>query len=119
MSASQCFHPIPSEGNLHSFVICAVSRSRKRTDGESPGTSRAARSEEHTSELQPPCNVVCRLLLEKKQIRGHKGPVRPSCQRPPLINPPLFGRPSKSQTRWPNSPRHASGIIVPCDSHDS
>src|SRR5256885_3610712 len=28
----------------------------------------AARSEEHTSELQSPCNLVCRLLLEKKKI---------------------------------------------------
>src|SRR5256885_6376236 len=30
------------------------------------------RSEEHTSELQSPCNLVCRLLLEKKKksIRG-------------------------------------------------
>src|SRR5256885_12931971 len=27
------------------------------------------RSEEHTSELQSPCNLVCRLLLEKKKIR--------------------------------------------------
>src|SRR5256885_9405142 len=27
---------------------------------------RAIRSEEHTSELQSPCNLVCRLLLEKK-----------------------------------------------------
>src|SRR5256885_12686083 len=27
----------------------------------------AIRSEEHTSELQSPCNLVCRLLLEKKQ----------------------------------------------------
>src|SRR5205807_9040866 len=27
---------------------------------------RLARSEEHTSELQSPCNLVCRLLLEKK-----------------------------------------------------
>src|ERR1039457_4490596 len=27
---------------------------------------RAWRSEEHTSELQSPCNLVCRLLLEKK-----------------------------------------------------
>src|SRR5205807_7065397 len=27
-----------------------------------------ARSEEHTSELQSPCNLVCRLLLEKKNI---------------------------------------------------
>src|SRR5256885_12804937 len=26
------------------------------------------RSEEHTSELQSPCNLVCRLLLEKKNI---------------------------------------------------
>src|SRR2546426_7154714 len=28
-----------------------------------------ARSEEHTSELQSPCNLVCRLLLEKKNIQ--------------------------------------------------
>src|SRR5688500_19679678 len=28
-----------------------------------------ARSEEHTSELQSPCNLVCRLLLEKKKNR--------------------------------------------------
>src|SRR5256885_7573976 len=27
------------------------------------------RSEEHTSELQSPCNLVCRLLLEKKNTR--------------------------------------------------
>src|SRR5256885_15785664 len=29
--------------------------------------SRYRRSEEHTSELQSPCNLVCRLLLEKKK----------------------------------------------------
>src|SRR5256885_11173687 len=29
--------------------------------------SRPLRSEEHTSELQSPCNLVCRLLLEKKK----------------------------------------------------
>src|SRR5256885_9733587 len=29
-----------------------------------------ARSEEHTSELQSPCNLVCRLLLEKKKKRS-------------------------------------------------
>src|SRR2546426_5413468 len=28
---------------------------------------RRPRSEEHTSELQSPCNLVCRLLLEKKK----------------------------------------------------
>src|SRR3989454_1893016 len=27
----------------------------------------SSRSEEHTSELQSPCNLVCRLLLEKKK----------------------------------------------------
>src|SRR5256885_8941003 len=31
------------------------------------GTSAKYRSEEHTSELQSPCNLVCRLLLEKKK----------------------------------------------------
>src|SRR5256885_8377429 len=30
------------------------------------GRSMSQRSEEHTSELQSPCNLVCRLLLEKK-----------------------------------------------------
>src|SRR5256885_4642456 len=29
---------------------------------------RPGRSEEHTSELQSPCNLVCRLLLEKKKM---------------------------------------------------
>src|SRR5256885_5033811 len=29
----------------------------------------SGRSEEHTSELQSPCNLVCRLLLEKKKIQ--------------------------------------------------
>src|SRR6266850_4577757 len=41
--------------------------------GQEPGCTRqsrrarAFRSEEHTSELQSPCNLVCRLLLEKKK----------------------------------------------------
>src|SRR2546426_5105988 len=33
---------------------------------------RAMRSEEHTSELQSPCNLVCRLLLEKKKKKQTK-----------------------------------------------
>src|SRR5256885_7916178 len=32
-----------------------------------PNHRMAIRSEEHTSELQSPCNLVCRLLLEKKK----------------------------------------------------
>src|SRR2546426_6905899 len=35
--------------------------------GKKPGFPRWIRSEEHTSELQSPCNLVCRLLLEKKK----------------------------------------------------
>src|SRR2546426_5168534 len=43
-----------------------VLRQRERE----PAGLRAApdRSEEHTSELQSPCNLVCRLLLDKKKI---------------------------------------------------
>src|SRR5256885_5698943 len=39
----------------------------------SPGRNRpwsSRRSEEHTSELQSPCNLVCRLLLEKKKKKN-------------------------------------------------
>src|SRR5256885_10849728 len=39
------------------------------------GMQTAVRSEEHTSELQSPCNLVCRLLLEKKKYY-------PCCDRP-------------------------------------
>src|SRR2546426_8707692 len=34
-------------------------------------TRTVARSEEHTSELQSPCNLVCRLLLEKKKNKNN------------------------------------------------
>src|SRR3989454_6674002 len=34
---------------------------------------RGVRSEEHTSELQSPCNLVCRLLLEKKKTHSIDG----------------------------------------------
>src|SRR5256885_3944099 len=48
-------------------------RAPRRSSRASPPPSRSvrrpARSEEHTSELQSPCNLVCRLLLEKKNLR--------------------------------------------------
>src|SRR2546426_3495880 len=34
--------------------------------------SESGRSEEHTSELQSPCNLVCRLLLEKKKTYANQ-----------------------------------------------
>src|SRR2546426_9338870 len=40
----------------------------------------AVRSEEHTSELQSPCNLVCRLLLEKKKTTAR--PVSDCSTRP-------------------------------------
>src|SRR5256885_6574111 len=40
---------------------------RGRRGAPSAGRAGASRSEEHTSELQSPCNLVCRLLLEKKK----------------------------------------------------
>src|SRR5256885_10251360 len=41
---------------------------RHRAPRRAPRTTcPPARSEEHTSELQSPCNLVCRLLLEKKK----------------------------------------------------
>src|SRR5256885_10586067 len=42
-----------------------------------------SRSEEHTSELQSPCNLVCRLLLEKKTEQYH---LPQSPQNPDLVS---------------------------------
>src|SRR5256885_9996399 len=55
-----------------------ISRAARRQRGPDPPAARrgravhrhhrsGSRSEEHTSELQSPCNLVCRLLLEKKK----------------------------------------------------
>src|SRR5256885_6164056 len=50
--------PIPAEGR--------PSGNPRGQQGR-PAAQGHARSEEHTSELQSPCNLVCRLLLEKKK----------------------------------------------------
>src|SRR5256885_13284050 len=39
------------------------------------GAFSGRRSEEHTSELQSPCNLVCRLLLEKKRSKAARADV--------------------------------------------
>src|SRR3989454_4289197 len=52
------------------------------------------RSEEHTSELQSPCNLVCRLLLEKKKFislddeEALVSPLRQYCARKLSISRP-------------------------------
>src|SRR5256885_9416690 len=57
-------------------------RSTRTVPGAEPGSK--ARSEEHTSELQSPCNIVCRLLLEKnKQANAIASP---AFLRPLVVN---------------------------------
>src|SRR5256885_8556505 len=56
------------------FPYTTLFRSRWRpaprpASGSPAGPRCRWRSEEHTSELQSPCNLVCRLLLEKKKIQ--------------------------------------------------
>src|SRR2546426_4911546 len=45
------------------------SKKRPRNQAANERGVHVSRSEEHTSELQSPCNLVCRLLLEKKKQR--------------------------------------------------
>src|SRR2546426_5837550 len=56
--------------SLHDALPISSRRRRRRSAARpsKPGSSATGcRSEEHTSELQSPCNLVCRLLLEKKK----------------------------------------------------
>src|SRR5256885_11055329 len=59
------------------------------------------RSEEHTSELQSPCNLVCRLLLEKKK----------QADLPPQLDRDHVYRPLHLQPRIPPSPTR---VLHPC-----
>src|SRR2546426_1297252 len=55
-----------SANNSSSIGIGGTNPSR--INDINPEELESIRSEEHTSELQSPCNLVCRLLLEKKKI---------------------------------------------------
>src|SRR5256885_4328600 len=52
-------------GNGHGLLL--VVRDMDGGDAQHGQRPDVGRSEEHTSELQSPCNLVCRLLLEKKK----------------------------------------------------
>src|SRR2546426_2149095 len=65
-AASARIFTISSCVRASSAMRCSAS-SWKASDCSASPTSSAVRSEEHTSELQSPCNLVCRLLLEKKK----------------------------------------------------
>src|SRR2546426_9123263 len=47
--------------------VCGLLLDQRRVHLQQPWDAGGGRSEEHTSELQSPCNLVCRLLLEKKK----------------------------------------------------
>src|SRR5256885_13371413 len=50
----------------HANILVDRNQSARRQEAEPRAGFPGMRSEEHTSELQSPCNLVCRLLLEKK-----------------------------------------------------
>src|ERR1039457_7596019 len=60
----------PPRSTLFPYTTLFRSKTSGRRDTRtlcSIGGTASHRSEEHTSELQSPCNLVCRLLLEKKK----------------------------------------------------
>src|SRR5256885_10918592 len=61
--------PADARGEPAGGAVGAQSFGSARAHGGGPYRrfSGTGRSEEHTSELQSPCNLVCRLLLEKKK----------------------------------------------------
>src|SRR5256885_3368274 len=61
---------------FHHEPVTDGGREPLRFEKEHSSNFAVLRSEEHTSELQSPCNLVCRLLLEKKKkkdtnLRSH------------------------------------------------
>src|SRR5256885_12168526 len=61
-----------------------------RMPDRSPTSAADIRSEEHTSELQSPCNLVCRLLLEKKKNNSFYNTL--SIRVPTTLDAPLSSR---------------------------
>src|SRR2546426_8094976 len=55
-----------ADGNTTSVAARLLNLARP---GQIVISAATRRSEEHTSELQSPCNLVCRLLLEKKKLK--------------------------------------------------
>src|SRR3989454_7601625 len=66
----QFFTRILQDERLYALGFCPLSRGQPIATPTLPPEIRCtqldSRSEEHTSELQSPCNLVCRLLLDKK-----------------------------------------------------
>src|SRR5256885_4742915 len=86
----------------------------------------AIRSEEHTSELQSPCKLVCRLLLEKNKSLARAriprslsaatalGQPEPGCRLAPRTTSrlPAFVKPRWPVRRYVSLPRNAAGAVI-------
>src|SRR5256885_3472346 len=98
--------------SVHTFFALAGSWMSRTTMVGSPTTvpmTRLSRSEEHTSELQSPCNLVCRLLLEKTIHASHGDDARstaPDSAARPLPDP-APARPLRH-----HGPGHAPGPLA-------
>src|SRR5256885_7369810 len=92
LSLTTLFRSAKREGGQRGDPVRAVpGRHVAARSGDCPGAvqdrdrspEKAAghrRSEEHTSELQSPCNLVCRLLLEKKKETYDSAAYKRSCR---------------------------------------
>src|SRR4051794_41655571 len=70
---------------LRALRRCAAGREDRRRRVRERRLRTGARSEEHTSELQSPVHLVCRLLLEKKNKNIHNVQIRSRKVRCQLI----------------------------------
>src|SRR5256885_12028970 len=57
-----------SQRNSTQNILCESTKLPSSATAPMRSASPSVRSEEHTSELQSPCNLVCRLLLEKTKL---------------------------------------------------
>src|SRR2546426_3656665 len=57
----------PRRGSRLTCAECGCAQGARPRNRAEADSVKHFRSEEHTSELQSPCNLVCRLLLEKKK----------------------------------------------------
>src|SRR5438552_11702398 len=62
-----CLGKLGRHEHVQHVGFCDEDRSAERRSKLGPGRRSGRRSEEHTSELQSPDHLVCRLLLEKKK----------------------------------------------------
>src|SRR2546426_6768965 len=67
--AQSCASESTPAEHLPTSLFCVMTARWKALSCAQTPRRPQARSEEHTSELQSPCNLVCRLLLEKKKYR--------------------------------------------------